>query len=41
MSAPSDESAAERQIARLVLAAERDYLTAALAFLREASARLG
>jgi serine/threonine-protein kinase RsbW len=41
MNARSDESAAERQIARLVLAAERDYLTAALAFLREASARLG
>jgi serine/threonine-protein kinase RsbW len=41
MSGRSDESASERQIARLVLAAERDYLTAALAFLREASARLG
>jgi anti-sigma regulatory factor (Ser/Thr protein kinase) len=41
MSGPSDEPESERQIARLVLAAERDYLTAALAFLREASARLG
>ena len=41
MSGRSDESSAERLIARLVLAAERDYLTAALAFLREAAARLG
>jgi len=41
MTGRSDESSAERLIARLVLAAERDYLTAALAFLREAAARLG
>jgi serine/threonine-protein kinase RsbW len=41
MSDRSDESASERQIARLVLAAERDYLTAALAFLHEAATRLG
>jgi anti-sigma regulatory factor (Ser/Thr protein kinase) len=41
MSGQGDESASERLIARLVLAAERDYLTAALAFLREASATLG
>jgi serine/threonine-protein kinase RsbW len=41
MSGQSDESTSERLIARLVLTAERDYLTAALAFLREASATLG
>jgi len=41
MSGQGDESASERLIARLVLAAERDYLTAALAFLREASATFG
>src|SRR5215470_423016 len=33
--------AAERQIARLVLAAERDYVAAALAFLREVAQQLG
>lgn len=41
MSVPPDGSASERPIARLVLAAEHAYLAAALAFLREASARLG
>ena len=33
--------AAEHQIARLVLAAERDYLAASLAFLREVAQPLG
>ncbi|HKE13193.1 MAG TPA: ATP-binding protein, partial [Myxococcota bacterium] len=33
--------AAERQIARLVLAAERDYLAASLAFLREVAQQFG
>ena len=33
--------AAERQIARLVLAAERDYLDASLAFVREVTRQLG
>ncbi len=41
MSAGSEASASERPIARIVLAAERDYLAAALAFLREVAARLG
>jgi serine/threonine-protein kinase RsbW len=41
MSAGSDGSASERPIARVVLAAEREYLAAALAFLREVAARLG
>ena len=40
MSGQGDESASERLIARLVLAAERDYLTAALAFLRKLRPRL-
>ena len=35
------ESAAERQIARINVAAERDYLLAVLAFLREATGGLG
>src|SRR5438132_901128 len=35
------ESAAERQIARINVAAERDYLRAVLAFLREATGGLG
>src|SRR6058998_2583602 len=35
------ESAAERQIARINVAAERDYLRAVLAFLREATGPLG
>ena len=34
------ESAAERQIARINVAAERDYLRAVLAFLREATGEL-
>jgi serine/threonine-protein kinase RsbW len=41
MSAGSGGSRSERTIARIVLAAERDYLAAALAFLREVAARLG
>ena len=35
------ESAAERQIARINVAAERNYLRAVLAFLREATGPLG
>src|SRR5262245_33307156 len=35
------ESATEREISRIRLAAERDYLPAVLAFLREAAGRLG
>ncbi|HXJ81437.1 MAG TPA: GNAT family N-acetyltransferase [Candidatus Methylomirabilis sp.] len=35
------ERAAERQIARITLAAERDYLAALIAFLRTATGRLG
>src|SRR5947209_17738513 len=35
------ESAAERQIARINVAAERDYVRAGLAFLREATGGLG
>jgi len=41
MSAEGAGPASERQIARIGLAAERDYLAAALAFLREVAARLG
>jgi len=41
VSAVDAESATERQIARITLAAERNYLGAVLAFLREAAGRLG
>src|SRR5439155_8320242 len=40
-SAMDQESAAERQIARINVAAERNYLRAVLAFLREATGPLG
>ena len=35
------EHAAQQQIGRVTLLAERDYLGAALSFIREAAARLG
>src|SRR5262249_2984930 len=38
---PGAPDSAERQIARVSLAAERDYLSAVLALLREATSRLG
>jgi len=41
MSAEGAEPAAERQIARIGLAAERDYLAAALGFVREVAGRVG
>jgi hypothetical protein len=41
MSADKPASAAERQIARIALAGERDYVAAALAFIRELAARVG
>jgi serine/threonine-protein kinase RsbW len=41
MSAVGTESAGERQISRISLTAEREYLGAVLAFLREAAGRLG
>ena len=41
MTAEAPEPAPERQIARIGLAAERDYLAAALAFLHEVAGRLG
>jgi serine/threonine-protein kinase RsbW len=41
MSAIDARSARDRQLARITLAAERHYLAAVLAFLREAAGRLG
>jgi len=41
MSAADAASAAERQIARVALAGERDYVAAALAFIRELVALVG
>jgi len=41
MSAEGARPASERQIARIGLAAERDYLAAALGFLREVAGQLG
>ncbi len=41
MSALATESAGDRQISRISLTAERDYVSAVLAFLRDAAGRLG